>query len=169
MRRLAAVLPTTCAALLLLSAPALAAPSHAKPTSHASHASHATHATHVRHASHAKPKHKPKPVVHDVTLVGVISDTPTATIATGSSDTPTATIGATPSDTSTLTITVKGGDRASHGSVITLTLDRRTVVRRGEAPATAADLRLGDHVSVRARKTADGSWLATRVNAAGRD
>ena len=155
MRRLAAVLPTTCAALLLLSAPALAAPSHGKPADRPTH----TH--------HVQPKHKPKPKVHDVTLVGVTSDTPTATIAptpTSTSDTPTATVTPT-SDTSTITITVKGGDRASHGQVVTLTLDSHTVVRRNDASATAADLQLGDHVSVRARKAADGSWLATRVNA----
>jgi len=162
-RRLAAVLPTTCAALLLLSAPALAAPSHAKPTAHATHVSHA------KPTVKPKPKHKPKPVVHDVTLVGVISDTPTASVAPApTADTPTVTLTPT-SDTSTVTITVQGGDRVSHGQVITLTLDSKTVVRRGDAPATAADLQLGDHVSVRARKTADGSWLATRVNAAAPD
>lgn len=150
MRRLAAVLPTTCAALLLLSAPALAAPSHARSTAHTQHAKHAEHG---KHAKHAKPK------VHDVTLVGVISDTPTATIGTAPSDTA----------TSTITITVKGGDRASHGTVVTVTLNNKTVVRRGEGAATAADLQLGDHVSVRARKAQDGSWLATRVNAEGKD
>jgi hypothetical protein len=68
----------------------------------------------------------------------------------------------------TLTIAVKGGERSLHRVKVVLTVDGHTVVRRGDAPATVADLRPGDHVSVRARRLPDGGWLALRVNAAPR-
>jgi hypothetical protein len=103
--------------------------------------------------------HKVAPVA---TLTGVVtatpSATPTATIATPSSDTA----------TSTITIAVKGGHRAAHRTLVVLTMDKSTVVRRGEHRASVADLRNGDHVSVRAVHLPDGSWLALRVNASPR-
>lgn len=147
MRRLATVLSATAAALLLVSAPAFATPGKsAKPATHAEH----------HKAKPAKPVKKPvKP--REITLTGVLSATPTATIAV-------------PSDTatSTIVIKVKGGERSLHGKTVRLTVDRKTVVRRGARGTTLADLRLGDHLSVRARKVADGSWYAYRVNAAPR-
>jgi hypothetical protein len=99
----------------------------------------------------AHPKVKPL-----VTLTGVITATPTATIGSASD-----------TATSTITIAVKGGARELHRTTLVLTLDKNTVVRRGDARATAADLRRGDHVSVRARRMPDGSWLGLRVNASG--
>jgi hypothetical protein len=146
-RRLATVLSVTGAALLLVSAPALAAPAKARPVTHTQHAK-------------AKPVAKPvkapaKPVKREIALTGVLSDTPTATIA---------------SDTSTGTISfrVKGGERSLQGKVVSLTADSKTVVRRGLDAATLADLRGGDHVAVKARRLTDGTWYAYRVNAAPR-
>jgi hypothetical protein len=101
-----------------------------------------------------EPAHKAQPK-RVVELTGVLTDTPTATIAMLPSDTATATI----------TMVVKGGDRRAHRKVVTLTLNATTVVHRGNKRATAADLRKGDHLSVKARRLADGSWLALRVNA----
>lgn len=148
MRRLAAVLPATFIALTLIAGPAVADGSNhgGRGGDHQSAGEH--------HGSkHEKKHHKPKK--HDITLVGVISDTPTATITPPGSDTA----------TSTITIDVKGGDREQHGvKSLVITLDKNTVVRRN-GPATAADLRKGDHVSIKARRLADGSWLASRVNA----
>ena len=151
MRRAVTVLSAAAAALLLVSAPALAAPGKATSKSHA-----ATHA--------AKPAPK-KPVVRVIELTGVLSDTATATIAVPS-DTATVTISDTP--TASITIKVKGGERSLHGRAVTLAVDGKTVVRRGTRGATLASLRLGDRVSVRARKLADGRWYALRVNAAPR-
>lgn len=162
MRRLATVLPATLAALILLTAPALAA----SPHTHASKSKHATAGQ-----SHAKP-HKAKPVkqhkpkrAHDITLSGTLSDTPTATM---SSDTPTATMS---SDTATTTIVVfaKGGTREFHNKTVTLLADGKTVVRRGDGSATLADLRKGDHVAVKVRRLADGTLYAYRINAAPRE
>ena len=119
--------------------------------------------THAK-ASHAAPK-KAEPVkkkaAHPkvkplVTLTGVITDTPTATIGSASD-----------TATTTITIAVKGGARELHRTTLVLTLDKNTVVRRGDVRATPADLRRGDHVSVRARRMPDGSWLGLRVNASG--
>lgn len=147
MRRLVTVLSTSAAALLLVSAPALAAPgTPAHPVPHRS--------------SHAAPHGKPAPRV--VELTGVLSDTATATI----SDTPTASISDTP--TASITIKVKGGERSLHGKTVTLSVDGKTVVRRGVRGAKVTDLRAGDRVSVRARRLADGRWYAVRVNAAPR-
>lgn len=89
-----------------------------------------------------------------VTLTGLVSDTATAVIDP-TSDTATATI----------TIVVKGGERTAHNTTVTLTLDRNTVIRRGDGSASAADLRKGDHVSVRARRLTGVGWLALRINA----
>jgi hypothetical protein len=133
-RRLPAAVPavvtTVVAVLTLMTGSALASPKGHEPA----------------HKAH------PKRVVE---LTGVLTDTPTATIAIAPSDTATATI----------TMAVKGGDRRMHRTVVTLTLNAATVVRRGDKRATAADLRKGDHLSVKARRLADGSWLALRVNA----
>lgn len=146
MRRLAAVLPATFAALTLLAVPALAEGGHHSEGTSGSSSSASEH--HGEHGDHHK---KPR----RVELVGVISDTPTATIATPSSDTA----------TSTITIDVKGGHRAEHGvRHLVITLNKDTVVRRN-GPATASDLKLGDLVTVKARHLDDGSWLALRVNA----
>jgi hypothetical protein len=150
-RRLATVLSVTGAALLLVVTPALAGPAKARPAGHGQHAK-------------AEPVHKPakapaRPVKREIALTGVLSDTATATIALG-----------TASDTATVTLTikVKGGERGLHGKVVTLTADGKTVVRRGVRSATLADLRRGDHVAVKARRLADGTWYAYRVSAAPR-
>ena len=156
MRRTVTVLSTAAAALLLVSAPALAAPGKApaRPAGHA--AGHAV--------EHAKPAPR-KPVQRVIELTGVLSDTATATIAVPS-DTSTVTISDTPS--ATITIKVKGGERSLHGKTVSLVVDGKTVVRRGVRHATVADLRAGDRVSVQARRLADGRWYALRVNAAPR-
>ena len=152
MRRLATVLSAAGAALVLVAAPALATPGKARP---------APHGQQVKaHPAKAHPK-KPvkKPVKRQIELTGVVSDTGTATVALdGPSDT--ATVG--------ITIKVKGGERSLHGKTVRLSVDSKTVVRRGPRPATVADLRRGDHVSVKARRLADGTWYAVRVNAAPR-
>jgi hypothetical protein len=151
-RRLVAVIPTTLFALTLLASPALAEGHGGASGAHGGD-HQASAKPHGGHGEGQKSKHH-KPKVHHVTLVGVISDTPTATIGSGSD-----------TATSTITINVRGGDRAEHGMrSLVITLDKDTVVRRN-GPAKASDLKLGDHVSVKARRLADGSWLATRVNA----
>ncbi|MCU1591475.1 MAG: hypothetical protein JWP11_2731 [Frankiales bacterium] len=150
MRRLATAVPavvTTVVAVLTLSTGTALAHGPERGSSHAKPAhSRADHGK--KHKAH-KPKVEPL-----VTMTGVISDTPTATLGS-SSDTA----------TSTITLTVKGGERSLHTATVVLTLDKSTVVRRGDAAATPSDLVLGDHVSVRARRMPDGSWLALRVNA----
>lgn len=160
----AAVLTTVVAVIGLSAAPALA---KGKPVAHAK----AEHGSSAHHGKAAKPKPKPHKVHPLVTFTGVISDTSTATtvVAAPSTDTSTAstepTATAPSSATSTVTIAVKGGARELHATTVVLTLDASTVVRRGDRAATAADLRKGDHVSVRARRMPDGSWLGLRVNA----
>jgi len=151
-RRVLTVLSTSAAALLLVSAPALAAPG--KAPAHAP-----THAV-----SHPKPAPR-KPVQRVIELTGVVSDTGTATIAVPS-DTSTVTMSDTPS--ATITVKVKGGERRLHGKTVSLVVDGKTVVRRGVRGATLADLRVGDRVAVQARRLADGRWYALRVNAAPR-
>lgn len=147
MRRLAravpAVLATVLAVLTLSAGPALA---HGGHDGHGAKPKAATH--------HAKPVKKVKTLV---TLTGVVSDTATATIGTASD-----------TATSTISIAVKGGERSLHRTVVVLTVDKSTVVRRGDHKATASSLRKGDHVSVRARRMPDGSWLALRINASAR-
>ena len=146
MRRLATALSLSAAALLLVSTPALAAPAHK--------------------AAHPVAHPKPAPKAHRVVeLTGVVSDTATVTIAVPS-DTSTVTISDTPS--ASITIKVKGGARSLHGTTVSLVVDRRTVVRRGVRGATVADLRAGDHVSVKAQRLDDGRWYALRINAAPR-
>lgn len=164
MRRLATAVPTAAAAvvavLTLTAGPALA------------HGPQATHET-ARHSAATKhEQHRPAKTL--VTLTGVLSDTPTAAIAVLAPSSDTSTVGIAPavsSDTatSTITVAVKGGERSLHRTVVVLTLDASTVVRRGDQPATAADLRRGDHVSVRARRMPDGTWRALRVNASPRE
>jgi hypothetical protein len=153
-RRFATVLSMSVAALLLVSAPALAAPGkavHAKP-----------HAV-SKAVSHGKPAPK-KPVKRVVEVTGVLSDTATAKI----SDTSTATLSDTPPATITIKVRVKGGERSLHGKTLSLVVDGKTVVRRGARGAALASLRPGDKVSVRAARLADGRWYALRVNAAPR-
>jgi hypothetical protein len=147
-RRFATAVPTVAATVI-----AVVTLSTGTALAHGPQAEHRA-GPHKAAESHAKPVHV-KPLI---TLTGVLSDTPTATVATPGSDTA----------TSTITITVKGGERSLHRAVVVLTVDKSTVVRRGDGPATAADLRRGDHVSVRARRMPDGSWLALRVNASAR-
>jgi len=149
------VLATAVAVVTLSTGTALA-----QGSEHGGHsgakASHAKQAEQQQgtEAEHHKSK-KPKKMKSVVTLTGVISDTPTATIGSGSD-----------TATSTITIAVKGGERTLHNSTVVLTLDKFTVVRRAGTPdATAASLQKGDHVSVKARRMPDGSWLALRVNA----
>jgi hypothetical protein len=154
-RRAVTVLSATAAALLLVSAPALAAPGKPAPKPHA-----VTHS--VTHAGKPAPK---KPVVRVIELNGIVSDTATATIPVVS-DTATVTISDTP--VTSITIKVKGGERSLHGKTVTLAVDGKTVVRRGARGATLASLRAGDRVSVLARRLADGRWYALRVNAAPR-
>jgi hypothetical protein len=148
-----AAVTTVVAVLTLMTGTALAS-SKAHDSGQKAKASHSTTA----HKAAAKPKHKakPKPKPKVVELTGVLTDTPTATIGVAAADTATATI----------TMAVKGGERRMHRTVVTLTLTSATVIRRGDRRATAADLRKGDHLSVKARRLADGSWLALRVNAA---
>jgi hypothetical protein len=143
-----AAVTTVIAVLTLMTGTALAAPK-AHDSGQKAKASHSEKA----HKAAAKPKHKAKPKV--VELTGVLTDTPTATIAVPASDTATATI----------TMAVKGGEHRMHRTLVTLTVNPSTVVRRGDRRATVADLRKGDHLSVKARRLADGSWLALRVNA----
>lgn len=158
MRRRALLVPAPFVALILLTSPILTGPALASQEGH--------HAQAKKHsAEHGQ--HKSKPHKKESTLVGTISATPTATISTPRSDSSTATTSA-PSDTATITIAVKGGSREQHGRTVVVTLDKNTVIRR-HGPATAADLRKGDHVSVKARRLPNGSWLATRVNASARD
>ena len=182
MRRLATVLPATLAALVLLTAPALAAGPHAAHTSTSKQASAEQRSGHDGKAGKAgkdkkdkkdkKEKSTPKKA-HDITLSGVLSDTPTATMrsdsstATMSSDSSTSTM---KSDTATTTIVVfaKGGSREFHHKTVKLVADGKTVVRRGDGRATLADLRKGDHVSIKARRLADGTLYAYRINAAPR-
>src|SRR5947208_1285380 len=86
--------------------------------------------------------------------VATDSASPVATDSASPAPSPSAT---SDTATSTLTVVVKGGERSLHGKTVVLTLDKNTVVRRGDHAATAADLRPGDHVSVRARRMPDGS------------
>jgi hypothetical protein len=144
-----AAVATVVAVLTLMTGTALAS-SKGHESGQEAKASHSEAA----HEAADKPKHKARPKV--VELTGVLTDTPTATIGVPAGDTATATI----------TMAVKGGERRMHRTVVTLTLTSATVVRRGDRRATAADLRKGDHLSVKARRLADGSWLALRVNAA---
>jgi hypothetical protein len=151
-----AVVATVIAVLTLTTGTSLAQGSersggatHAKATHAAAHQVKPVKKAPVRKGAH--PKVKPL-----VTLTGVITATPTATIGSASD-----------TATTTITIAVKGGARELHRTTLVLTLDKNTVVRRGDAKATPADLRLGDHVSVRARRMPDGSWLGLRVNASG--
>jgi hypothetical protein len=111
--------------------------------------------TALAHSEHRSAPHHVQKVL--VTLTGVVSDTATATIGTASD-----------TATSTISIAVKGGERSMHHKRVVLTVDKSTVVRRGDRRATVASLRKGDHVSVRARRMPDGSWLALRINAAAR-
>lgn len=177
MRRLTTALPVallTAAAVLTLSAgTAVAAGSergHGKASSHSERADkHGKDSRHAAdHSKKAKGKQNKADKRHEgdrsehgrkdskavVTFTGILSDTPTATIG---SDTATSTI--------KITVTVKGGARELHGRTVVVTLDRFTVVRRGDHAAQAGDLAKGDHVSVRARRMPDGSWLGLRVNA----
>lgn len=174
MRRLTTALPIallTAAAVLTLSAGTAVAASSERGHGKGSHSERADkHGKDSRHAADHSKKAKGKKDKADkrhkgdrsehgrkvtkaiVTFTGIVSDTPTATIG---SDTA----------TSTITIMVKGGARELHGRTVVVTLDRFTVVRRGDHAAQAGDLAKGDHVSVRARRMPDGSWLGLRVNA----
>jgi hypothetical protein len=157
-RRLAtavpAVLATVLAVLTLSTAPAFAHDGgrDGGTSSRAAHGEHGEHGEHGDHGEHAKKKLKPL-----VTFTGVVADTATATIAL-------------PSDTatSTIRIAVKGGERTLHHRLVVLTVDKSTVVRRGGRPVPVAGLAPGDRVAVRARRMPDGSWLALRINVAGR-
>ena len=155
MRRLATIAPVAVAALALMGAPAMA-DGHGHASAHAAK-------QHKSHSDHGDGDHKvrPKPhKAHQVTLTGFISATPTATI------------GSMPSDTATVTVTVKGGGGgALRGATVTVVIDMNTVVRRKGPGRSAADLRLGDHVSVRgflvpATATTPATLYATRLNAA---
>lgn len=150
MRRLTTIAGVAVAALALMGAPAMA-DGHGHASATARHAA-------KQHKSHDDHRARPKPRKdHQVTLTGFISATPTATIA-----------GAPASNTATITVTVKGGGGQLHGATVTVVIDVNTVVRRKGPGRTAADLRLGDHVSVRGRldrTTTPFTLYASRLNA----
>jgi hypothetical protein len=152
-RRIATVVPaalaTVVAVLTLTTGTALA---HDKGGSGHEKASHAVNKG-ERNGEHGQKgeHHKVKPLL---TLVGVVSDTPTTTIGSGSD-----------TATSTITLDVRGGKRDGKARTAVLTVDKSTVVRRGDAAATAADLKPGDVVVARVRRMPDGSLLALRVRA----
>jgi hypothetical protein len=156
-RRIATVVPaaiaTVVAVLTLSTGTALA---HDKGGSGHAKASHAV--TKAEHKGEHKGEHGQKGEHHKVkpllTLVGVVSDTPTTTIGSGSD-----------TATSTITLDVRGGKRGGKAKTAVLTVDKSTVVRRGDAAATAADLKPGDVVVARVRRMPDGSLLALRVRA----
>jgi hypothetical protein len=148
-RRLAtavpAVLATVLAVLTLSTAPA-----YAHDGEHGEHGDHGR----AEHSHSGEPAQQLKPLV---TFTGVVSDTATSTIAL-------------PSDTATSTIRVevKRGERSLRHTVVVLTVDKSTVVRRGERHAAPVSFHDGDRVSVRARRMPDGSLLALRINVAPR-
>lgn len=51
----------------------------------------------------------------------------------------------------------------SHRGDVTITLDANTVIRKGQTPVAATDLKAGDRVHVRAAQQADKSYLASLV------
>jgi uncharacterized protein DUF5666 len=51
----------------------------------------------------------------------------------------------------------------SHGAEVTFVLDAQTVIRKGNAPFAASDLKVDDRVHVKATTAADGTKTATEV------
>ena len=176
MRRLAsAAFAVLATAAVLTASTGIASAQDRKPETHGKAAHAKVEKPKAEKPRAEKPRaEKPRPpkVKVLVTMAGVVADTATVGIALPApSDSPAPEVTARPvadTATSTITIAVKGGERSLHWTKVVLTFDKNTVVRRGDAPATAADLRRGDHVSVRARRLPGGGWLALRVNAAPR-
>jgi hypothetical protein len=155
-RRFATVVPTVVAsvvaALTLTTGTALAQAGGGDGPAKGSHAvaKQAEHkGEHGKQDKHGKKDKRPR-VKPPVLLVGVVADSPTATIG---SDTA----------TSTITLTVPAGRRAAQPRAVVVTIGKSTVVRRAGSPSTAAALRPGDLVATWVRRMPDGRLLALRV------
>lgn len=159
MRRLAILVPVIVTAVVALGAPAIAAdgsPAASRPQVVKQH-----------RADGGEHGHKGKK--HGLTLSGMISDTPTVTIGAAP-----AVAGAAASSSATLTVTIRGGAGKLRGIKVAVVVDANTVIRRGGPGKTVADLKFGDHVSVRGRllpSTVAGpvTIYAFRINASPRD
>lgn len=173
MRRLVRVPLATLAAVALVVTPVLAGTSAAAPGKGGPGRSAAAPATASAEstAAKAKPapaKAKPAPakakakpaqagrrgVKAKVVVVGVVTATSTVTT----------------SGTSTVLVSlrVQGGDKEYRGSTVQVAIDAGTVVKRNNGKRTRYELRVGDKVTVHARRAAGGALTATYVAASGR-
>ena len=89
-----------------------------------------------------------------VVVVGVVSAT--STVSTGATS------------TVLVTIRVRGGDKEYRGRTVQVALDARTVVKRNHGKRVRYELRVGDKVTVHARRAAGGGLTATSISASGR-
>jgi uncharacterized OB-fold protein len=60
---------------------------------------------------------------------------------------------------SSSSVTVRG----ANGTAVTVTVNASTVVKKGDRPATIADVKVGMKVEIKAKRQADSSLLATRI------
>lgn len=65
----------------------------------------------------------------------------------------------------TVTLADKGGSKDLHGKSVTVSVSPTTKVTRNDAPATLADVQVGDHVAANGTRGADGALNARHVNA----
>lgn len=172
MRTLAKTATGVLATAALLITPVLAGTSSAASPHQGAGAS-ASHAAAAQpaHRPAAKPVHRPvakpvhRPAVRPaapsrakakVVLVGVVSAT--RTVST--------------SGTSTVlvTLTVQGGSDKDYrrGSVAQVTVTKDTVVKRGNGRKSRYEIKVGDKLTVHARRAADGTLTASYVAASGR-
>ena len=67
-----------------------------------------------------------------------------------------------------VTVGVKGGDKEYRGRSVQVAVVAGTVVKRNNGHKVRYELRVGDKVTVHARRAADGTLTATSVSASGR-
>ncbi len=161
MRTLAKTATGVLATAALILTPVLAGTSAAAP--HKAPASHSTHAKPAKPAKAAKPKPakpakpaKPSKAKAKVVVVGIVSAT--QTVASGATS------------TVLIKVTVQGGSDKDYrrGSVATIRVTKDTVVKRNHGRKARYELRVGDKVTVHARRAADGTLTAFYVAASGR-
>jgi hypothetical protein len=167
-RRLTALTTGLLTAVTLVGAPALVGTGSAAPVArpagghategHAEAAEHeaAGHEAVARPAAKPDRAARPAPTRTRVTVVGVVTATPT--VQTATSGTATVVVG----------VRVRGGDRAYRGRTVQVTVTAATVVKRDHGRKTRYELRLGDKVTVLARRDAAGVLTATSIAVSGR-
>lgn len=155
MRRLVSLPLGVLAAAALVVTPVLAGTSAAASAHRATASQSQDSAAKPAPKPAKKPAAKPnKNVKSKVVVVGVVTATQTVTTA---------------SDTSTVLVTIRihGGDKEYRGLTRQVTVDASTVVKRNHGKKTRYELRVGDKVTVHARRAADRSLTAFYIAASG--